>query len=126
MHTREKGQMGETIACRFLVNNGFIIIERNYQKKWGEIDIIARKDYFQHFFEVKSVAVSRFMEVSGTHRPEENVHPFKVRHIRRMIETYQSEKGGGLGREFSFHVLCVYMNLESRKARIKWIPDIIL
>ena len=37
------GEIGENVACRFFVKQNFTIIERNYWKKWGEIDIIAKK-----------------------------------------------------------------------------------
>ena len=36
------GQLGENIACRYLVENNYKIIERNFRQKWGEIDIIAK------------------------------------------------------------------------------------
>ena len=38
------GELGEDLACKFLMKHEFIISERNYTRKWGEIDIIAEKD----------------------------------------------------------------------------------
>jgi len=38
------GNLGEDIGCKFLVKRGFLIKDRNYRKKWGELDIIAEKD----------------------------------------------------------------------------------
>nr|QGT50341.1 UPF0102 protein [uncultured Helicobacter sp.] len=52
--SREKGKEGENLACLFLEQNGFEIIERNFFAKYGEIDIIATKDDVLHFVEVKS------------------------------------------------------------------------
>ena len=52
---RKIGDIGENIACMFLVKRGFKVIGRNYLKKWGEIDIIAEKQGILHFVEVKSV-----------------------------------------------------------------------
>lgn len=50
------GQLGENIACRYLVENHYKIIERNFRQKWGEIDIIAKeKDKTLVFVEVKTV-----------------------------------------------------------------------
>jgi Holliday junction resolvase-like predicted endonuclease len=125
-HKREKGNKGEDIACVYLERQGFKVIVRNYQKKWGELDIIAQKDAIIHFFEVKSVIVETFDSYADSHRPEENVHAYKGLHIRRMIETFLGESKRGLGVEFHFHVLCVYMNANTRRARIKWIKDVIL
>lgn len=125
MQTRTKGNKGEDIACTFLKKEGFTVVDRNYLKKWGELDIVAVKDGSLHFFEVKSVTVS-ILSITNSHRPEDNVHGLKVRHLRRIIETYLEEKGGGLDREFHFHVLCVYMDVSTRRARVKWLKDVIL
>lgn len=126
LHKRAKGNKGEDIACKFLENKGFIVIERNYQRKWGELDIIAQKDNIIHFFEIKSVTSDLPQKFFDIHRPEDNVDGWKSKHLRRMIETYLSSTKDGLGTAFRFHVLCVYMNLDTRKARVKWIKDIIL
>jgi putative endonuclease len=124
MHTRQKGNKGEDIACVFLDKRGFRILARNYAKRWGELDIIATKDNSLHFFEVKSVM---FEEVAvGNHRPEDNVHGLKTRSIRRMIETYMDEYKIQSEMEFYFHVLCVFMNVQKRSARVKWIRNVIL
>jgi len=53
--TREKGNAGEDKACRWLEENGYRIIDRNYRIREGEIDIIAEKDDFLVFVEVKSL-----------------------------------------------------------------------
>ena len=50
------GEIGEDIAEKFLMKSGFTIVERNYTRKWGEIDIIAKKRGVVCFFEVKSVS----------------------------------------------------------------------
>ncbi len=52
---KKYGDEGETFATRFLEQEGFLIIERNYfARKLGEIDIIASRDDVLHFIEVKS------------------------------------------------------------------------
>ena len=38
----ELGKLGEDLACRYLVDKGYRIIERNYRKPWGELDVIAK------------------------------------------------------------------------------------
>ncbi|WP_294960696.1 YraN family protein [Sulfurimonas sp.] len=52
--SRAKGNLAEDKACKFLDENGFMIIERNFYSRFGEIDIIATKDEVLHFVEVKS------------------------------------------------------------------------
>lgn len=51
--SRAKGEGFENRACEFLIDNGFEIIERNFYSRFGEIDIIARKEGVIHFVEVK-------------------------------------------------------------------------
>ena len=52
--SRAKGNLAEDKAVKFLYDNGFIIVERNFYSRFGEIDIIATKDEVLHFIEVKS------------------------------------------------------------------------
>ena len=52
--SRAKGNLAEDKACKFLDENGFMIVERNFYSRFGEIDIIATKDEVLHFVEVKS------------------------------------------------------------------------
>jgi putative endonuclease len=123
INKKEKGNMGEEIACQFLRKNGFIITDRNYYKKWGELDIVAKKENELHFFEVKSVSRSF---VSKSFRPEENVTLFKTKQLRKIIQSYLTEKSSGLDATFDFHVLCVFMNEKTRRARVQWIKNVIL
>ena len=124
-NTHEKGVIGEKIASKYLENKGYIIIDRNFRKRWGEIDIIANKDNTIHFVEVKSIITSYFYD-GDIHRPEDNVSGWKVHKIRRMVETYFDEKLKDTSHNFAFHVICVYLNFEKRRARIKMIENIIL
>ena len=62
------GDLGEGITCNYLQDKGFKIIDRNYLKPWGEIDIIAEKPKTMfgqgkeiiHFVEVKTVSRNLF------------------------------------------------------------------
>ncbi len=127
------GELGEDIACKFLMKHGYSILERNYTKKWGEIDIIAEKNEKRYFIEVKSTSVSSLEYVfdnegeilSGIKRPEENMHPWKLRRLRRVVETYLISKRLG-SVEWQFDLLVVYMDIEKRKARVRVIENIIL
>jgi len=44
----------EELVAKHLENNGFHIIDRNWRKPWGELDIVAEKDKILHFVEVKA------------------------------------------------------------------------
>ena len=123
--TKEVGNRGEDIACEWLIKRGFLIVERNYRRKWGEIDIITAKDKIIQFVEVKSVTLKKGRGSIG-YRPEENVHELKGRRLRRTIQTYLLEKKFSADTELKFHVVLVYMNESTRRARVEMMENIIL
>ena len=52
--SKEKGDLGEEAALKYLIQNGYEILDRNFRTRYGEIDIIGKdKDYIA-FIEVKS------------------------------------------------------------------------
>ena len=55
MNTKITGNKGEQTACEYLVQKGYAILGRNWRTKTGEVDIIALKDEFIVFVEVKSL-----------------------------------------------------------------------
>lgn len=52
--SRAKGNEAEDLAVKYLLDNAYEIVERNFYSRFGEIDIIAFKDEVLHFVEVKS------------------------------------------------------------------------
>ncbi len=54
MNKRALGDKAEHIAIDYLKKKNFDVLEKNYSAKCGEIDIIARKDDYIVFVEVKS------------------------------------------------------------------------
>src|SRR3972149_3699974 len=107
---KQGGRGGEELAAQFLERKGYKIIERNYRKKWGEIDVIAEKDNVVHFVEVK--AVSR---ESKDYRPEELIHESKLRKVARTAALYMEQQRDG--REFQIDGIAVIMDMEARTAR---------
>lgn len=51
--TKESGDRGETLAARYLTEQGFTVVERNWRFGRDEVDLIVRKGAFLHFVEVK-------------------------------------------------------------------------
>jgi len=54
MNTTSMGRIGEDIVCKYLKENGYEIIRRNFKSAGGEIDIIAKKGERLAFVEVKT------------------------------------------------------------------------
>ncbi len=78
------GQHGEDLACNYLEKNKYIIIERNFRCKQGEIDIIA-KDIIKKelvFIEVKTRTSFNFG------RPVDAISNIKKRHIFNSAKYY--------------------------------------
>jgi putative endonuclease len=80
--TLPTGRRGEVLATEFLVEQRYIIVEKNYRKPYGEIDIIARDGDTLVFIEVKT----RQSTVFGT--PFEAVDQRKQRQISRVAQEY--------------------------------------
>lgn len=123
--TQKIGEIGENIACKFLMKHGFSILDRNYTKKWGEIDIVAEKKNKLYFIEVKSVNGVP-CETFNDYRPEDNMHPWKLKRLSRTIQTYLLSKKIPDNKEWQIDLLVVYLDLENKKAHIKVVNDIIL
>lgn len=85
MEDKEIGKVGEEIAAHDLIAKGCKIIIRNYQQKFGEIDIVAKaKDGLLLFIEVKTKVADRGAEM----KPEDNMTPDKIRKFKKIAEFY--------------------------------------
>jgi putative endonuclease len=123
---RKIGDIGEDVACKYLEKKGYVVLGRNYLKKWGEIDIIAERDGLLSFVEVKSV--SRESNIGVTYeslRPEENMHANKLKRLHRAIQTYLMEKKVPENKLWQIDLVCVYLDFGTKKARVELLENII-
>ncbi len=58
--TTSIGRYGEDLAAAWLSEHGYVIVERNYRRRFGEVDIIAEQGECLVFIEVKTRSSSRF------------------------------------------------------------------
>jgi putative endonuclease len=119
------GEIGENIATKFLVKQGFLIKERNFTKKWGEIDIIAEKENKIYFIEVKSVTKKIVSCETDQYRAEDNLHPWKLKRLSRTIQTYLLKEKGE-EKDWQFNLIVVFLDLKNKKAKIKVVNNIII
>jgi len=123
------GQTGEHVAVRFLEHRGYKIVEQNYRKKWGEIDIITEKNGVLHFVEVKASVSNPRDGISGnreTYRPEENIREWKKQRLSRAIRTYFAERKIPDEQEFEIDVISVLLDFKIKKARIRMVSNVVL
>jgi len=133
------GQLGEDIAGKWLIDKGFTVLERNYAKKWGEIDIIAERDKMVYFVEVKTVSwettealhkeLSVFQDgngedTRGRYRPEEKVDSRKQQRLGRAIQTWIA--ANRFTGPFQIDVMTVRLVPREKYAVIEVIENVIL
>jgi putative endonuclease len=129
---RKTGNLGEDIACRFLMKQGFNVIERNYLKKCGEIDIVAKNKNRLHFIEVKSVSCETVSSVSGEtskdgeFRPEDNVHPWKLQRLAKTVQIYLTEKDVPHETNWQFDVITVYIDKKRLVSKVSILENVVL
>ncbi len=137
---RQLGDTGEGVVCRYLEDRGYEVVGRNYLRPWGEIDIVAQKAKKLYFVEVKSVSresggvggAGNGLPAGGqvtrepAYRPEENVHPAKIKRLYRAIQTYLLDHKVPETIEWQLDVACVYLDFSTRKARVEMIENVIL
>ena len=85
MNKRSFGSEGEQAARNYLTGKGVKILEMNYRRPTGEIDIIARHKKCLLFIEVKRRTSLRYGH------PSEAVNPAKQAHILRTALLYLQE-----------------------------------
>ena len=89
---RTLGAEGEDLAAQWYEDNGYEVLDRNWRRREGEIDLIVRRGKTVVFCEVKTRSTDRFG--AGT----ESVLPAKQRRIRRLAARWLSELTPAAGR----------------------------
>lgn len=130
--TQKIGEIGENVATRFLMKHGFSVLDRNYTKKYGEIDVVAEKENKLYFIEVKSITKDNLADnvphetKNDAYRPEENMHPWKMKRLSRTIQAYLMSHKIPENKEWQVDLFVVYLDLKNKKAKVKVVNDIIL
>lgn len=76
------GKEGEELASKYLTQNGYKILNRNFYTKQGEIDIIAKEKEEYVFFEVKTRKNKQYGQ------PIDAIDKTKIRHLKKAINYY--------------------------------------
>lgn len=81
-----EGRHAEDLACRYLRDQGMLIVARNWRWRGGEVDIIAKDGETLVFVEVKG------RESEGFSPPEEAVDERKRARLWRTAQAYLAGK----------------------------------
>lgn len=123
------GRLGEDIAAGYLKRRGFVVLARNYRKKFGELDIVAQKDGVLHFVEVKAGRWNAEMwprEGKERYRPEDHMHAQKCLRMSRAIQAYLAEQQVPDKREWTADLMVVLINENTRTANVRVLHNIVL
>ncbi|MGB6602888.1 MAG: YraN family protein [Steroidobacteraceae bacterium] len=116
MSTRrqETGKRAEQLAAEFLAAQGLTVLERNYRRRLGELDIIASDAGVLVIAEVRTRAVETFGGAAAS------VDGFKQRRIIRATAQLLQQRRELARLPVRFDVLVV-SGLERASPRIEWI-----
>ncbi len=113
--SQKLGKIGEDIACKYLVNKGYFIIERNFTLKCGEIDIVASKGSEIRFVEVKAI---RYNDGASLIKPEENVHSNKIKKLAKACLIY-ADTHKIIDREWQIDVVAIEYDADRKVAYVR-------
>ncbi|WP_125718816.1 YraN family protein [Flavobacterium ustbae] len=103
------GKLGEDLAAANLEQNGYQILERNWEFQKAEIDIIAKKDTVLAIVEVKTRSSLDF----GS--PQDFVKPKKIQLLIKAVNAYINDREKDFEKdiEVRFDIVAIHKNGES-------------
>ena len=126
MNSKELGSLGERIACEYLVKKGFDILEKNYRINFGEIDIIAKKqwklfknDQTVHFVEVKALISN------DKSFPEDRVDFKKQRKLKQLAQIWLQKNKFKENHPYQIDVIGILIDQKSRKAKLHYFQNVV-
>jgi len=103
------GLEAEKLACTWLENRGYKILDQNWRRPWGELDIVTEKDNVIAFIEVKASSMKRegfdpFLRANRT----------KMHKVCRAAKTWLSQHKYGPDTEWQLDIISGReLNIES-------------
>lgn len=106
------GDLGENLASEYLLKNNYVILEKNFRTRLGEIDLIVKDRDIIAFVEVKTRRSLNFGY------PYEAVNHKKMQKIIRVSENYIAYKGTE-NTQYRFDIIEVFLNKNNKINHIK-------
>lgn len=111
--------VAENLAAEYLQSKGYEILDKNYRKPWGEIDLVAKKEGIMIFVEVKASKKS----VSGF-EPEMRADKTKMIKVARTSRTYLVSKKYSPDQEWQMDIISIAFDKDRGVAKIKHFKNI--
>ncbi|MGD8483941.1 MAG: YraN family protein [Thioalkalispiraceae bacterium] len=121
--SKQIGDEAEKLACDYLTRQGLTLVERNYQIKGGEIDLVMRDDQHLVFIEVRCRNNRRFG--SGA----ESVDARKQARLIKAATTYLQQHSAQTLQPARFDVMSISTaqpqteSSSEPQPEIEWIKD---
>jgi len=113
MSNKTLGLYGENLAQQYLKAQGYIILEKNFRNKLGEIDLIAQDGKTVCFVEVKT------RQSLDQGQPYEAVNPWKIRKLSQMAVFYLKHRYHSIEVLSRFDVISIVKDNPPRIQHIK-------
>lgn len=101
------GSNAESATCQWLEGQGFQILDRNWRRPWGELDIVAQKDSVVHFIEVKAS-----LKQNAGFEPFVRAGATKMLKVQRTARTWLATHNYGDDTEWQMDIVSVIMGGE--------------
>ena len=101
MNKREKGKEYEEQAAQYLEEQGFVLLERNFRSRQGEVDLIGLHENCLVFVEVK------YRKNASSGLPEEAVGGLKQSRICLASDYYRLTHQEQAGRQIRYDVVAI-------------------
>lgn len=115
--TNQTALIGENYAAEYLLKKGYKIIERNYRKSYGEIDIIAVKDNVLVFVEVKTRKSLQYG--SGL----EAIAYWKIKELLKTAQ-YYALSHPEMPKSLRIDAIAIYLNYDNKVSTIEHVENI--
>jgi putative endonuclease len=120
---RGTGQRGEALAAALLERRGYVVVERNFRAREGEIDLVARRHGTLVFCEVKTLVARAGGPAAGPATPLEGVGHAKRAQVRRVARVWLASHRGGGWRALRFDAIGIVLSPAGDLLEIEHVED---
>jgi putative endonuclease len=110
------GRLGEQLAAEHFARLGWRIVDRNYQTRFGELDLVAVDGATLVFAEVKTCRL-------GRGDPWQSLHERKRKQVRKMSGVWFSERPRPFYERIRFDAIGVLIDDADSLVRLDHIED---
>jgi len=123
LETKQLGALGEKIAEEYLKKQGYKILDKNFRyRRYGEIDIIAKKAGCLNFVEVKTRFIN---QTESPYSPEDNITYFKQKQLIKLAKLYLAKNHSLNDLPWQIDVIAVEINPNTSETHLRHIEQAI-